>query len=294
MECTLCPRQCHAQRTETQGNGYCHVGTLPMVSRAAAHHWEEPCISGTKGSGTIFFSGCTMRCAFCQNAVISHQPNGKMCTAKELATLFQRIASLGVHNINLVNPTHFAPTVLEALALANCSLPVVWNSSGYESVAMVEEASPFVDIFLPDLKFASPQSALSIAHAPDYPQVAKQAIQAMCKATGLPKYDQNGMLLAGTLVRHLVLPMRTHESLQLLDWISTDLPKGTPVSLMCQYTPMNGITIKGLDRKLTAREYDRVVAHMLMLDLPGYTQEKTSATDVYTPTFMDEDSLQYM
>ena len=291
MLCNLCPRQCSAPRTDDSGSGFCGVGRMPIVSRAAAHLWEEPCISGTRGSGTVFFSGCSLGCIFCQNEPISHHLLGQTMDAPALAELFTRVEGLGVHNLNLVNPTHFAPVILEALALAKLSIPVVWNSSGYESLPMIESCKGLIDIFLPDFKFADPQTGATLANAPDYFEVALAAIRAMCLQTGAPIYNEDGLLLRGTLVRHLILPMRTNESMTILNAIAEELPESTPVSLMRQYTPMLGAMPAGLDRRLTAREYLRVREHMLSLGLPGYLQQKESADSAYTPAFMDEESI---
>lgn len=288
--CNLCPRRCGAERSERSGNGFCRMGTLPVVARAAAHMWEEPCLSGTRGSGTVFFSGCTLGCVFCQNEPISHHQLGQGMDAKQLCRLFQRVEELGVHNLNLVTPTHFAPVILEALSMRKMQIPVVWNSSGYETVEMVSQAKGLVDIFLPDFKYASEKTAVQLAAAPDYFEVTLAAIQAMCRQTGAPVYDEDGMMQSGTLVRHLILPLRTAESIRILDTIAQELPDGTPVSLMRQYTPMNGVDIPGLDRRLTTREYVRVRDHMLELGLPGYLQQKESATSAYTPAFMDAES----
>lgn len=291
MHCTLCPRQCGAERTATDGSGFCHMGTLPVVARAARHDWEEPCISGTRGSGTIFFSGCSLGCIFCQNAAISHEARiGKTLTPKELATLFTRVEALGVHNINLVSASHFAPAVLEALSIYKPSIPVVWNSSGYESLSMLQQAQGLVDVYLPDFKYATASTAAALAAAPDYYAVTLNAIRAMCEQTGGPVYDQEGMLLRGTLVRHLVLPLRVDETFTILETIARELPAGTPVSLMRQYTPMNGVTIKGLDRRLTAREYSRARDKLFALGLDGYLQAKEAAQSSYTPAFTDAES----
>ncbi|MBE5779909.1 MAG: radical SAM protein [Clostridiales bacterium] len=290
MQCSLCPRKCGALRTEKMGQGYCGVGTLPLVSRAAAHMWEEPCISGTKGSGTVFFSGCALGCVFCQNERISHHPLGEIMTPRQLSQVFARLEEEGVHNINLVTPSHFAPAIFEALSIRKPGIPVVWNSSAYETPELIEAARGLVDIFLPDLKYCSEKSALALADAPDYFEVATQAIRAMCRQTGLPKYDDNGLMLSGTLVRHLVLPLRTRESMAILDFIAAELPKGTPVSLMRQYTPMTDTKLPGLDRRLTDREYRQVRDHMLDLGLDGYLQQKEAANSIYTPAFMDEES----
>ena len=266
------------------------MGTLAVVSRAAAHMWEEPCISGTRGSGTVFFSGCTLGCVFCQNERISHHALGQTMNARALCELFERVEALGVHNLNLVTPTHFAPVIFQALRLRKPGVPVVWNSSGYETVAMVEAARGLVDIFLPDLKYFSPKTSAQLAAAPDYFEVAFKAIQAMCSVTVAPVYDADGIMQSGTLVRHLILPMRTSESIQILDAIAAGLPEGTPVSLMRQYTPMNDARLPGLDRTLTPREYARVRDHMLALGLNGYLQSRESAVSAYTPAFMDEES----
>lgn len=291
MHCALCPRRCAAERTESAGNGYCRMGYLPVVSRAAAHFWEEPCISGTRGSGTVFFSGCSLGCVFCQNETISHHVLGKPMNPRQLSQLFQRVEDLGVHNINLVTPTHFAPMVLEAVAMRKPSVPVVWNTGGYESVETVRAAKGLVDIFLPDFKYFSSQAGKTLADAPDYFSVALEAIRAMCDQTGLPQYNDAGIMQSGTLIRHLILPLRVQESLSILDTIAAELPKGTPVSLMRQYTPMTATALPGLNRRLTQREYTRVLEHMIDLGLPGYTQERQAADRCFTPAFMDEESV---
>lgn len=289
--CNLCPRRCNAPRDLHTGDGFCAMGTLPVVARAAVHRWEEPCISGTRGSGTVFFSGCALGCVFCQNEKISHHPLGRAMTARQLCQLFERVEGLGVHNLNLVTPTHFAPVIFEALSMRKMGIPVVWNSSGYETVELVHAAKGLVDIFLPDFKYASEKTGADLAGAPDYFEVALSAIRAMCQQTGAPVYDADGLMQSGTMVRHLVLPMRTAESLRILDAIHTQLPPGTPVSLMRQYTPMNDVHLPGLDRRLTQREYRRVRDCMLALNLSGYEQSPEAATSAYTPDFMDEESV---
>ncbi|MBP3540633.1 MAG: radical SAM protein [Clostridia bacterium] len=291
MLCNLCPRKCNAERRETSGDGYCRMGTLPVISRAAAHFWEEPCISGTRGSGTVFFSGCALGCVFCQNEEISHHPLGRNMTPRQLSQVFARLEDEGVHNINLVTPSHFALAIFEALSIRKPGIPVVWNSSGYESVQTIEAARGLVDIFLPDLKYFSEKSAATLADAPDYFETAMAAIQKMCELTGLPVYDDNGLMLSGTLVRHLVLPLRTRESIAILDAVAQRLPKGTPLSLMRQYTPMTDTKLPGLDRRLTDREYRQVLEHMLDLGLDGYTQQKEAANSAFTPAFMDAESI---
>jgi len=209
----------------------------------------------------------------------------------QLLELFVRVEDLGVHNLNLVNPTHFAPAIIEALIRRRPGIPVVWNSSGYEDVEMVHSTAGLVDIFLPDLKYATAETAAELASAPDYFKIALTAISAMCEQTCLPVYDNSGLLLSGTLVRHLVLPLRVRESLSILDAIACHLPAGTPVSLMRQYTPMHNSTIPGLNRRLSAREYARAREHMQFLGLPGYYQQKDAADSAFTPAFMDAESV---
>jgi len=295
MVCNLCPRRCNAARTPAEGAGYCGMGTDPVVARAARHDWEEPCISGTQGSGTVFFCGCTLGCVFCQNASISQGGRkGISLTPEALAELFRRVEGLGVHNVNLVSPTHFAPAVLQALQIYKPSIPVVWNSSGYESPEMIAMAEGLVDVYLPDFKYAKASTAGELAGAPDYFPVALSAIRAMREQTGAPVYNEQGILLRGTLVRHLVLPMRVDETIAILQTIARELPSGTPVSLMRQYTPMNGVTAKGMDRRLTAREYARARDAFFDLALDGYLQEKEAATCAYTPAFMDEESTRLL
>lgn len=291
MICSLCPRHCGAERNETTGAGRCRAGTWPVVARAAAHDWEEPCISGTRGSGTVFFGGCALGCAFCQNHTISQAELGRVMSVRQLARLFERVEALGVHNINLVTPTHFAPAIMKALQMYKPAVPVVWNSGGYETVEMVRSLAGLVDVFLPDLKFYSEKMGALLANAPDYFSVATRAIQAMAEQTGAPKYDQSGLMLSGTLVRHLILPGLSSESIRILDWIAENLPKGTPVSLMRQYTPIEGVTIQGFDRRITSREYARVRDHMQLLGLDGYLQGKDAADSSFTPHFMDEESV---
>lgn len=289
--CTLCPRLCRAERTAHQGSGVCGMGENPVIARAAPHFWEEPCISGQYGSGTIFFAGCTLRCAYCQNGIISHQREGREITVAQLADVMRALEDEGVHNINFVTPTHFTPAILSALELYRPNLPLVWNTSGYETLDTLKQLDGVIDIYLPDLKHYSAKMAALCAKAPDYFEVASQALKEMCRQTGTPQYDANGLMLKGTLVRHLILPGLTSESIRLLNWIYDELPQGTPVSLMRQYTPLNGVSIPGLDRRITSKEYRRVRDHMLLLELPGFEQEARAADDAFVPPFNTEDSI---
>lgn len=285
MICTLCPRNCGAERTAESGAGVCRMGTQPKIARAALHMWEEPCISGTRGSGAVFFSGCGLRCVFCQNEAISQQGEGKIVTPARLAEIFRELEAQGAHNINLVTAAHFVPAVLEALSLYRPNIPIVYNSSGYESIETLRMLSGVVDIYLPDYKYIDPNMAAMLSGARDYPDVAFAAIAEMIRQTGTPVYDENGMMQRGTLIRHLVLPGLTGDSMKILTRIRDEFP-GIPVSLMGQYTPCGrALSMPGMDRKIKKKEYARVLAHMEAIGLDGYRQELGSADGAFIPSF---------
>ncbi|MBQ2976502.1 MAG: radical SAM protein [Clostridia bacterium] len=280
--CHLCPRECGVDRSVKKG--YCGMGENPRLARAALHFWEEPCISGTQGSGTVFFSGCTLRCAYCQNYSISHQGEGKEISVSRLADIFRMLEDQGAHNINLVTATPFIPAVLSALEMYRPAVPIVWNSGGYEKAETIKRLEGAVDIYLPDFKHFSPRLAKLCAGAPDYFDHAAAAIAQMRRQTGPALYDEKGIMKKGTLIRHLILPGCTMDSCRVLRYIAENIPD-TPVSLMRQYSPVPWCDIPGLDRKITDQEYDRVLACYQELGLFGYTQEKESATTAYTPVF---------
>ena len=285
MICTLCPRNCGVERTTESGAGVCRMGTQPKIARAALHMWEEPCISGTRGSGAVFFSGCGLRCVFCQNEAISQQGEGKIVTPARLAEIFRELEAQGAHNINLVTAAHFVPAVLEALNLYRPNIPIVYNSSGYESIETLRMLSGVVDIYLPDYKYIDPNMAAMLSGARDYPDVAFAAIAEMIRQTGAPVYDENGMMQRGTLIRHLVLPGLTGDSMKILTRIRDEFP-GIPVSLMGQYTPCGrALSMPGMDRKIKKKEYARVLAHMEAIGLDGYRQELGSADGAFIPSF---------
>ncbi len=285
MICTLCPRNCGVERTAESGAGVCRMGTQPKIARAALHMWEEPCISGTWGSGAVFFSGCGLRCVFCQNEAISQQGEGKIVTPERLAEIFRELEAQGAHNINLVTAAHFVPAVLEALNLYRPNIPIVYNSSGYESIETLRMLSGVVDIYLPDYKYIDPNMAAMLSGARDYPDVAFAAIAEMIRQTGAPVYDENGMMQRGTLIRHLVLPGLTGDSMKILTRIRDEFP-GIPVSLMGQYTPCGrALSMSGMDRKIKKKEYARVLAHMEAIGLDGYRQELGSADGAFIPSF---------
>ena len=280
--CTLCPRMCRVDRRA--GRGFCGMGAVCLVARAALHLWEEPCISGTRGSGAVFFSGCNLRCAFCQNRPVSHEGYGLAVTPERLADIFRELVDAGAHNIDLITATPFIPTVLRALDLYTPPVPVVWNSGGYERADVLRLLSGRVQVYLPDLKHVSSRLSGLCAGAPDYFASAAPALLEMRRQTGENVYDENGLLLRGMVVRHLLLPGCTADAIRVMDFVAENLP-GVPVSVMRQYTPQPFCTVPGLNRRVTDAEYDRVTAHALGLGLTGYFQEKSSADREYTPPF---------
>ena len=282
MICSICPRKCGALRDGTH-RGFCGVGDSPVVSRAAPHFWEEPCISGTRGSWAVFFAGCALRCVFCQNHDISAGGKGKVISVDRLREIFRELEAQGVHNLNLVTGGHFLPAIRQALD-PKPGIPVVWNSGGYESVPALRALEGRVQVYLPDMKYMDGALGAVLSGAGDYPAVAQAAILEMFRQTGPYELDGGGMLVRGVMIRHLVLPGQLDNTFDVLDWIRASFrPGDVLVSLMGQYTP-NGVG--GPDRRLTAEEYRRAVDYMAALGLlEGYTQELTSAEREYTPPF---------
>lgn len=282
--CILCPRQCGVDRTERVG--YCGSGSLPKVARAAKHHWEEPCISGTEGSGTVFFSGCTLGCVFCQNREISRGGTGREVTVEHLADIFKRLEGQGVHNLNLVTPTHFTPQILQALELSKPTVPVVMNCGGYERVETLRQWEGKVQVYLPDLKYFSPELSAKYSAAPDYFAVASKAIMEMHRQQ--PQLVWEGDLLkSGLIIRHLVLPGCMKDSLKVLDFLDKNLPKDSfLLSLMSQYTPTeNCKQFPEINRRVTTYEYRKVADRAAELGFSGFAQDRRSAKEEYTPPF---------
>ena len=285
MICRQCPRRCGQERTEMSGAGFCGQGTRPRVARAALHLWEEPCISGKRGSGAVFFSGCTLKCVFCQNTEISHGGRGIVITPARLAEIMQELEAQGAETINLVTPGHFADAIQEAFSLYRPGVPVVYNTSGYESLSVLKAMEGLVDVYLPDLKTLSARMAGRLFRASDYPETAEKAILEMIRQTGRPVYNEAGVMQQGTLIRHLVLPGMTTDTMQVLNWIYENCP-GIPVSLMSQYVPCGeAMSVPGLDRRLKPREYERAVSHMNALGIPGYCQTEGADDRAFIPGF---------
>lgn len=286
--CTLCPRTCRVNREKEKG--FCGCGPVLKVARAALHQWEEPCISGSRGSGTVFFSGCTLKCCFCQNYQISCEGHGKEISVERLRDIFWELQDQGAHNINLVTATQYLPLVLKALDLAKprLAIPVVYNCGGYERVETIRELKGYVDIYLPDLKYKSPELSAKYSGAADYFAVASQAIQAMTEQTGPLVWDQDGLLKRGVIVRHMVLPGAREDSVSLLQWMAKELPRDSfLISVMSQYTPFyKSSEHREINRRLTSFEYNKVVDAALSLGLDqGFMQQRSSAKEEYTPPF---------
>lgn len=286
MICQLCPRRCGALRTETEGKGYCRMPALPVLARAALHQWEEPPISGTRGSGTIFFSGCPLGCVFCQNEEISHRDVGKPVTVQRLRQICMELVDQGAHNINFVTPTHYSHILAQVLDTP-LPVPVVFNSGGYDSVSTLKSLEGKIDVYLPDLKYMDSAPAGRYSAAPDYPAVAAAAIREMVRQVGPCVFDENGLLKKGVIIRHLVLPGQAEGAKQVMDWVAREFPKGTVLfSLMSQYTPYGRADqFPEIDRKLRRGEIRAVQDYMDALGLDGFTQERTSAKREYTPPF---------
>jgi putative pyruvate formate lyase activating enzyme len=286
--CSLCPRECGSDRKNSFG--FCRCGDKIKVARAALHFWEEPCISGKNGSGTVFFSGCTLRCCYCQNYRISSGCFGKEVSAERLSEIFLKLQEKGAHNINLVTPTQYLPGILTALDAVKGKLhiPVVYNCGGYEKVEAIKLLKGYVDIFLPDLKYFDSELSHRYSGAADYFSVASAAIIEMIAQTGEPVFDKDGILQKGVIIRHMVLPGGRNDSIKILNWMKANLPEGKYLlSLMSQYTPaFESFRHKEINRRVTSFEYDCVTQKAEKLGLTtGFMQERSSAKEEYTPPF---------
>lgn len=287
--CGLCPRSCGVDRLAGE-IGFCGAGMHVAIARAALHYWEEPCISGTHGSGTVFFTHCNLKCVYCQNFEISHGGVGREIDIDSLVKVFFDLQEQGAHNINLVTPTHYIPQVAEALRLAKDRglwIPVVYNSSAYETVEALKALEGLVDVYLPDLKYSSAEAGQKYSHAADYFSAATGAILEMFRQVGVPVFDDDGIVQRGLIVRHLVLPGRVEESKGVLEWIASNLPRDVYVSIMSQYIPAGTAKLHPeINRRITRREYDEVVDFAIELGIEnGFIQEPDSADEAYVPDF---------
>jgi putative pyruvate formate lyase activating enzyme len=286
--CTLCPRRCAAPRGDAAPGGVCRSPLLPVVARAAAHFGEEPCIAGKNGTGAVFFTGCNLRCVFCQNRAISRGEGGKALSVQELRALLLRLRDTGVDSIDLVTGAHFVPAIAEALSGLSLGVPVVWNSSGYESVETLRLLEGLVQVYMPDYKYSDPAAAKRYSAAADYPEVARAAIREMFRQTGPAELDENGLLRRGVLIRHLILPGRLEDARDAIDFAADAFPPGSVLfSLMSQYTPMPGTErFEALQRRVDAEENAHLVRYMHACGIEnGYWQEPSSATEEMIPSF---------
>lgn len=290
--CNLCPRECRVKRAEEQ-TGYCLSNNRIIVARADLHMWEEPCISGKTGSGTVFFSGCNLRCVYCQNYEIAAAVKGREVSVEELSDIFLSLQQRGAANINLVTPDHFVLSVVQAVMAAKqkgLKIPVVYNGSGYEKPEAIELLAGIVDIFLTDFKYMEPELAQRFSKAEDYPDIAKRALATMVKVAGTPVFDETGMMRSGVIVRHLLLPAHKRNAKEVIRYVYETYGDDVYISLMNQYTPFE--RLKGMKdceelcRKVTKREYEAVIAYMLELGVQNaFIQEGDTAKESFIPDF---------
>ena len=289
MNCNLCPRQCNINRSTAIG--FCGQTENLRISKVMFHKFEEPFISGNetdKGSGAIFFTGCNLRCVFCQNEPISHGNVGENISVEKLASIMQELEQNGALNINLVTPTHFASQIVKALKIYRPQIPVIWNSSGYETEQMLEMLAGFVDVFLVDFKYMDNALATRYSKAPNYAETAMACIKKMRQLQPKDIFE-NGYIKKGVVVRHLVLPSHTTDSINCLNFVANALGENAYISIMSQYEPRyNAVNYPEINRKLTPLEYKRVVNHALKLNLNNaLVQDLSSANSCYTPNFLE-------
>ncbi len=292
--CRLCPRECGANRSIK--SGFCSQSDKLRVARASLHMWEEPCISGTSGSGTVFFSGCNLGCVYCQNREISRGDAGFEITAERLAEIFLELQEKGANNINLVTPTHFVPHIIEALDLVrgkSLKIPVLYNCGGYESYDTLKMLDGYVDIYMPDFKYIDSSLAKKYSHAADYPDVAKKAVAEMFRQTGECVFNENGMMQKGVLVRHLVLPSYTENSKSVIEYLFETYGNGIYMSIMNQYTPLDCVKdYPELDRCVTDAEYDEVLDFAESIGVENaFIQEGGAVSESFIPSFSGEGVL---
>ena len=284
MICCLCPRQCRVDRTLTAG--YCGMPEELYIARAALHFWEEPCISGSRGSGAVFFAGCNLKCVYCQNYEISALRYGKAITEDRLSDIFIELQDEGAHNINLVTPTHYLHKIIPALKKAKLKIPVVYNTGGYESIESLKRLEGLIDIYLPDFKYFSSKISGAFSDVPDYPDIVITAINEMVRQTGKPLFDEEGILKSGTMVRHLILPGHYRDSIEIMKWLAENHKEDILISVMRQFTPNNRTDIKELNRILTTYEYDAVLKFLIENGMENvYIQEKGSVGEDFIPPF---------
>lgn len=284
MICNICPRSCSVDRKNKFG--FCSSPDNFKLSRAALHYWEEPCISGKSGSGTVFFSGCNLRCVYCQNFEISHNNKGVEVSDERLIEIFENLISQGANNINLVNPTHYTIQLARVLSAWKSPVPIVYNTSGYDRVEGLKLLDGLVDVYLTDFKYIRPEKALRYSKAENYPDIVKLALSEMKRQQSEDVLNDNGMMQKGVIIRHLILPSNTNSAIEILDYLTENYEKPY-ISLMAQYTPCTDLSAyKEIDRRITVREYEKVVNYALSLDNPNILlQDLSSSSEKYIPEF---------
>ena len=285
--CELCPRRCGTLRGDNTPGGVCRSPLLPRVARAAAHYGEEPCIAGKNGTGAVFSTGCNLRCVFCQNVGISRGEGGRSVTVKELRELLLRLRDQGVDSIDLVTGAHYVPAIAEALSGLTLGVPVVWNSSGYESAESLRQLEGLVQVYMPDFKYYDAEAARRYSAAADYPAVAAAAIREMFRQVGPYVLDESGLMRSGVLIRHLILPGRAEDARDVIDFAADDFPRGSVLfSLMSQYTPMPGLSrFPELQKRVTVEENRALIHYMQVRHLDGFWQEPDAATSDMIPAW---------
>lgn len=287
--CTLCRHNCRVNRLN--GNiGFCNSGEKVKLARVSLHHWEEPCLSGDKGSGTIFFSNCNLKCVYCQNYAISSNGIGKEISIKRLSEIFLEQQERGAHNINLVTPTHFVPQIVESLKLAKDSgltLPIVYNTNSYENIETIKALKGYIDVYLPDLKYFNDKYALKYSNAPNYFTAASKVIEEMFSQVGEAVFDMNGMMKKGVIIRHLMLPGLLFDSKKIIDYIYNTFKDSVFISLMNQYTPMfNTSCYPEINKKINPKHYEALINYCINLGITNaYIQEQGTASESFVPSF---------
>lgn len=286
--CKLCPRECKVNRLEGE-LGFCGSSYSLKAARASLHFWEEPCLSGEKGSGTVFFSGCNMKCIYCQNYGISHENTGKEISIERLSDIFIELMNKGANNINLVTPTHFIPQIIEAVSMARekgLALPIVYNSSGYEKAETIKLLSGIIDIYLPDIKYYNDKYSVKYSHAKNYFLYAKEAVSEMVRQVGPPTFDENGLMKSGVIIRHLMLPNLLFDSKKIVDYVYNTFHDSVFLSLMNQYTVTDNVKNSELDKTINPKLYDSLINYALSLGVNnGYIQENGTCSESFIPDF---------
>lgn len=288
-KCNLCPRNCNVNRLNGEF-GFCRSGSNIKVARAHLHHWEEPCVSGNNGSGTVFFSNCNLKCVFCQNHLISQENLGKEITTERLAKIFIELQENNAHNINLVTPTHYVPQIIDAITLAKKNglhLPILYNTNSYENIETIRALEGYIDVFLPDLKYFSDKYALKYSNAKNYFEIASKAINEMVKIAGSPKFDANGMIIKGVIVRHMMLPGLLFDSKKIIDFLYNTFGNDIFISIMNQYTPLyKSYEYPEINKSLTSKLYDSLIDYAVTLGVTqGFMQGDGSSSESFVPDF---------